>query len=315
MREGTQGRFIEFSSAVSLGRVDTNSGIPRLRHPQRKLVVLCAVLLGAHLASGQQRPANNFDPAVPRLVLQVPQMQHAEVRSDIIYKTVGGTALKMDVYSPPRLKRGAKLPAVIFISGASQAKHWNIYKDYGRLVTTYDMIGIEYDKRYERGGGYGNGSQDTRDLIAYLQQHAQELHVDPERIVVWGFSGGGAILGDLLADDAPSLRGWLASYAVADVLQFVEAAEREKAKQYSAAYSAEARTKALPPIWIARAGLDRASLNEGIDRLVQVLVKKNARFDFVNYPDGQHGFDALDDKERSRVIIRAAFQFILANTR
>jgi acetyl esterase/lipase len=280
-----------------------------------KLVAVCAVVLCAFIASGQQRPANNFDPAIPHLVLQIPQMQQADVRSDIVYNTVDGTALKLDVYSPPGLKPDVRLPAVIFISGASQAKHWNIYKDYGRLVTTYNMIGVEYDKRYERGGGYLNGTQDTRDLITYLQQHAPELHLDPERIVVWGFSAGGAILGGLLADDAPSLRAWLASYAVADVLQFVEAAERDKAKQYSAAYSAEARTKALPPIWIARAGLDRASLNEGIDRLMQVLVKKNARFDFVNYPDGQHGFDAFDDKERSREVIRAAFQFILANTR
>lgn len=295
--------------------VNLSLGVDRIRRHRMKLVAMCAIFLSAFIASGQQPPARNFDPATPHLVLQVPQMQRAEVRTDIVYKTVDGTALKMDVYSPSGLKPGTRLPAVIFISGASQAKHWNIYKDYGRLVTTYDMIGVEYDKRYERGGGYRNGTQDTRDLIAYLQQHAAELQVDPERLVVWGFSGGGAILGGLLADDAPSLRGWLASYAIADVLQFAEAAEREQAKQYSAAYSAEARTKALPPIWIARAGLDRASLNEGIDRLVQTLLKKNARFDFVNYPDGQHGFDAFDDKERSREVIRAAFQFILANTK
>ena len=294
--------------------VNLSLGVDRITRHRIKLVAMCAIFLSAFIASGQQPPARNFDPATPHLVLQVPQMQQAEVRSDIVYKTVDGTALKMDVYAPPDLKPGSRLPAVVFISGGNQSKHWNIYKDYGRLVTTYGMIGIEYDKRYAR-GSYLNGAQDTRDLIAYLRQHAAELKVDPERIVVWGFSGGGAVLGGLLADDAPPLRAWLASYAVADLTQFAEPAEREQAKQYSAAYAVETRTQPLPPIWIARAGLDQPSLNEGIDRLVQALVKKNARFDFVNYPDGKHGFDAFDHKERSREIIRAAFQFILANTK
>jgi dienelactone hydrolase len=66
----------------------------------------------------------------------------------------------------------------------------------------------------------------------------------------------------------------------------------------------------VPPIFIARAGLDDATLNDGVDRFVQLALAKNLTIEVVNHATGHHGFDIEDDNERSREILRRTIEFI-----
>jgi hypothetical protein len=63
-------------------------------------------------------------------------------------------------------------------------------------------------------------------------------------------------------------------------------------------------------MFIARAGLDAAIVNDSIDLFVREALAANAMFDFANHPNGHHGFDILDDDERSREIIARATEFV-----
>src|SRR5436853_12284 len=54
----------------------------------------------------------------------------------------------------------------------------------------------------------------------------------------------------------------------------------------------------IPPILLARAGKDHAELNETIDRFAAEAIRQNVALDLLNYTDGQHAFDILDDTER-----------------
>jgi hypothetical protein len=66
----------------------------------------------------------------------------------------------------------------------------------------------------------------------------------------------------------------------------------------------------VPPIFIARAGLDDKELNDGIDRFVQLALSKNLTLDVVNHATGHHAFDIEDNNERSRDIIKRTLDFI-----
>jgi hypothetical protein len=46
------------------------------------------------------------------------------------------------------------------------------------------------------------------------------------------------------------------------------------------------------------------------DYFVAEAMKSNAQLTFINYPDGQHDFDILDDTEISKLIIRQTVDFM-----
>lgn len=69
------------------------------------------------------------------------------------------------------------------------------------------------------------------------------------------------------------------------------------------------QNSSLPPLLFARAGLDDPDLNAGIDELVRVMLERNCSFDLLNHATGHHGFDTMDDNERSHEVIRATLDF------
>ena len=80
------------------------------------------------------------------------------------------------------------MPAALF----GDWRDAGVYQSYGRVLAASGLVAIPYSKRYARGPtGTANGAEDSRDLIAYVREHAPELHVDKERIALWTFSAGG----------------------------------------------------------------------------------------------------------------------------
>jgi hypothetical protein len=67
------------------------------------------------------------------------------------------------------------------------------------------------------------------------------------------------------------------------------------------------------PMFIVRAGLDSEMVNRGIDIFIQEALSANAFLDLANHRNGRHGFDFLDDDDRSRSIIAGALAFAKAH--
>jgi DNA-binding transcriptional MerR regulator len=76
-----------------------------------------------------------------------------------------------------------------------------------------------------------------------------------------------------------------------------------------------AREGAGLPMFVARAGLDQPLINQSIDTFVQEALAGNAPLELINHPAGRHGFDILDDDERSREIIARAVAFAQVHVR
>lgn len=82
---------------------------------------------------------------------------------------------------------------------------------------------------------------------------------------------------------------------------------------YSPITHLERRRDAIPPLFIAKAGLDRPGINDSIDAFVTRAEEFGAHVQLETHPDGRRAFDILDDDDRSREVIQASLAFMRAH--
>lgn len=250
------------------------------------------------------------------VVLRVPGMDAVRSRRDLVYKTVEGQALQMDVYSPAGPAR--ERPAVLLVHGGPipklGAKNMGVFRSYGELLAASGFVAAAFDHRFLAPARIVDADADVAELIRHVRANAASLGVDPGRIALWVFSGGGPFLAEPLRERPSWLKAVLAYYAALDIRQPPAGADGglspEIRERFSAIGGLGDDAHGAPPVLVARAGLDHPWLNAGIDRFVQAAVARGATLDLMNHPDGRHGFDILDDDARSREIIRRTLDFL-----
>ena len=236
------------------------------------------------------------------IVYHVDGMRDVRVQRDVVYKWDGAAELKMNIYSPARLSGDARVPAVFFVHGGPVPEEflpptqWGVFTSYGELAAASALAGVTFNHRLYAPTDYERSQADVAAAIDHVREHAAQLNVDADRIALWYFSGGGPLLSAVLRDRPAYVRCVLAFYAYLDKRDV-----REKGGGL--------------PMFIARAGLDQPLINETIDLFVQEALAGNAMLDVMNHPAGRHGFDILDDDERSREIIARAVAFAQVHVR
>ena len=262
------------------------------------------------------------------VVYRVPGMDSVKTYKDLAYKTVEGMDVKMDIYTPPGLSDQARLPVVIFIHGGPlpptwtfMPKDWGVYVSYGQLMAASGLVGVTFNHRYY-GWDEANLQQsfgDVIDAIQYVRNHAETYHIDPNRICLWAFSGGGLHLAIPLREKMAFVRCIVSYYAILDVVfpagGLTNVPDKEKLKKFSPLESLTEDNFYIPPILIGRAGLDGLSLNKTVEQFISKALALNETIEVLNHPNGQHGFDILDDDERTREIIARTIEFIQTNLR
>jgi acetyl esterase/lipase len=260
----------------------------------------------------------------PQIVYTLPGMDQVPVRTDVPYKSIDGESLLLDVYTPPGAAPSARRPAVLFVHGDGppdmlrHAKDWGVFTGWGRLAALSGLVGITFNHRSSE--GWTKLPQvvgDISDLIAFVRREAPGLGIDADRLGVWVASAGGpAGLALLLRDPPPFLRCLVAYYTVMD-LQGLPAhvdlpphVTPDLLREFSPVAQVPAGPDSCPPLFIARAGLDRAAINESIDAFIQTSLARNLPVDVMNHPTGRHGFDVLDADARSREIIGRTLEFL-----
>ena len=258
------------------------------------------------------------------LVYHVDGMRDVRVQRDVVYKRDAGADLKMNIYAPARLSGGARVPAVFFVHGGpipaqmTPPTQWGVFVSYGELAAACALVGVTFNHRLYAPSDYERSQTDVAAAIDYVREHAAELNVDADRIALWYFSGGGPLLSAVLRDRPEYVRCVLAFYAFLDLRHRVpadaDAAKVARAAELSAAVYVRAKGAGLP-MFVARAGLDQPMVNQAIDGFVTEALAGNAPLDLMNHPAGRHGFDILDDDERSREIIAHAVAFAQVHVR
>jgi acetyl esterase/lipase len=299
----------------------------------KKVIVLLLVMLGFASIGSAQQPQQSAEPEDPawlkefvhkRIVYSVAGMEQIKARKDVTYKRVQAAELKMDLYSPTGLQRGARRPAVIFIHGGrvppnlrTKPKDWAVYVSFGQLAAASGFVGVTFNHRFYAWESLSDSQSDVADLIAYVRNNADSLGVDKDRIVLWAVSAGGIFLSQPLSDPPSYIRSLVAYYPVLDLQgmrqQTPAAVSDETLREFSPVHHLGKNKKGTPPIFVARAGLDEAVLNAGIDRFIQTALANNVTIDLMNHANGHHGFDIDDDNDRSRDIIKRTLEFIKAH--
>ncbi|MFY9571250.1 MAG: alpha/beta hydrolase, partial [Blastocatellia bacterium] len=265
------------------------------------------------------RPRTLAEIVAMPVVYSVPGMDRVTVKKDLSYKRSDDPNLKMDVYLPPGLPLKERRPAVLFIHGgaASQlrAKDWGIYVSYGKLMAASGLAAVTFTHRL----GYPKtliteGASDVSDAIAYVRANADSLQIDRDRLCLAAFSAGGPMLSIAMRDKPEYVRCIAAVYAFLDIQQSEIHRQHETPetiKRFSPITYIDGETSRLPPIFVALGGRDAiATMNDSIDRFVHEAIAKNAAIEFMNHPNGVHGFDSQNDDDRSREIIRRMIDFM-----
>jgi acetyl esterase/lipase len=251
-----------------------------------------------------------------RIVCRVPGTDRIRVERDRPYKTVSGGALLADVYRPADV--AAPCPAVVLIHGGpvpagTSPKNMGCFVSWGETLAASGLAAVTFSHRFYGGAQLLEAARDVEDAVAWVRSEAAELGIDPGRLGLWAFSGGGPFLSLALREGAPVLRAVVAYYAVLDL--------REEPPGQAAPISDDDRLalspahhvesgRPVPPLLVARAGLDHPFLNATIDRFIAAALAKNAPLEAINHPDGRHGFDILDDDPRSREIAARTIEFL-----
>lgn len=258
-----------------------------------------------------------------RVVYSVPGMDHVTISRDLVYKTVDGLQLKFDVYRPSG-NSAPRRPAIVFVNGDGppemilRAKDWGQYTSWGKLAAGVGLVGVTFNHRStERLTKLRDASSDVSDLLAHIQESGGEFGIDTRRQCVWVCSAGGPlVLPDLISQRPGFLRCTVVYYARLDLRHLREptspVVDDETLRAFSPLQHLEQATS-LPPMLIVRAGRDRPELNETMDRFVSVALSRNLPVEVINHPDGQHGFDTLDDIPRSHEVIRRTLEFMRAH--
>lgn len=229
-----------------------------------------------------------FDPFTTSLVYHEPAMDKVTVRKEI-FKKSNDTTLTVNIYYPPSFSKKEILPVVIFNNGigSNDLPDWKIYKDWAKLAAANGMIGITHQSRQ------GKALKDTEDLIDFLREKSGEFSLDKERIAIWVCS-------------ANSQTG----------LPLAMQQNRNHIRALALYYGIGWNTRENPvkrqdlELLVVRAGLDSHNINRGLDDLIRNALEADVHLQVINYPEGQHAFDAFDNNERSRQVIRETISFL-----
>jgi len=266
------------------------------------------------------RPAKTPGELVmPPVVYRVPGMENIQVRPNLKYTNADDPNLLMDVYTPPGEMPS---PIVLCIHGAAgsqyKPKDWGIFQSWGRLIAASGMAAAVFTHRL----GYPKpmltkAGDDVHQAIEYVRAQAASWNVDPDRIGLMAWSGGGPLLTAAMREKPPYIRCLAAFYAFLDIQQSQPHRDHESwetLKAFSPISCLEVDASTMAPMFAARAGQDAIpGVNDSIDRFIAEAFTANAPVTLMNHPDGEHGFDNQNDDERSKEIIREALTFMREN--
>jgi acetyl esterase/lipase len=263
------------------------------------------------------KPAPSFEELVRlRIVYRVPGTDRVHVDHARSYKSASGGALFADVYTPADAP--APCPAVVLVHGGpvpagSTPKDMGCFVSWGETLAASGLAAVTFNHRFFGGAQLLEAARDVEDAVAWVRSEAAALGIDPTRLALWAFSGGGPFLSLALREGAPALRALVAYYAALDLREKppgpAAPISDEDRLEFSPAHHVESG-RPVPPVLVARAGLDHPFLNATIDRFVAAALARNAPLEAINHPDGRHGFDILDDDPRSREIAARTIEFL-----
>lgn len=153
---------------------------------------------------------------------------------------------------------------------------------------------------------------DTCSLIRRLHDSAADYQLDPTRMALWSCSGNVPTALSVL-DQLPEISAALLMYGFMTEPgdnQFVSAAAEQF--RFSHPPLGENFLDRSGEILVVRAGRDEfPGVNESIDYFVEQAENRSLDVRLIEYKEGVHAFDVLDDSVESKAVLEQAIDFLV----
>lgn len=256
-----------------------------------------------------------------QFIHQAPRMDEVRVTRDIPYAVRGDADLKLDIYRPPEIASGKRLPAVIFIHGdgppgiLAGIKDQSPFQMWGRLAGASGFVGVTFNHRSSQlATRIGDPVEDVDDAIAFVRSRADDYNINPDQLALWSFSAGG-YLGLLAAlKGSPSyIRCAGCYYGVIDLELYLQRAGIDLppgVETFNPIRSLREHGGTPIPLQIIRAGNDRPAFNASIDSFIIAALEHNVDLELLNFAAGEHAFDLFDDSVASKSVVQRSLAFL-----
>jgi len=213
----------------------------------------------------------------------------------------------VDFYLPAG---GGRVPAIVFVHGGPvpadlrpTMRETPVYVGYGSQAAARGVVGVTADLRLHDLTDYPRAAGDAAAAVDAARRHRR---VDPDRIAVWAFSGGGLLLADWLREPPGWLRCLGATYPLLAPWDGAPIEDRFRPADALAGAGSV-------PIVLTRVGRERPWLAGAVAEFLAAARVCGVPVEVVDVPNGQHAFDMLDHTDESRRAVHAAFDAVLAH--
>lgn len=115
--------------------------------------------------------------------------------SNVVYSTAAGTNLTLDLLLPDTREddTSSRFPLVVFIQGSAwhfPETFWQI-PQLGRLAAAGYVTATVTHRNMDDGFPAPAFLKDVKTAVRFLRAHADEYHIDPDRVYAFGTSSGG----------------------------------------------------------------------------------------------------------------------------
>ncbi|MEN9222756.1 MAG: alpha/beta hydrolase [Thermostichus sp. BF3_bins_97] len=258
---------------------------------------------------------------------------------DKVFAQPDGIPLKLRIYMPPDqpLAQGTYPGVLVIYGGAWQRGSPAQDAEFNRLLAAQGYTVIALDYRHAPHYRFPTQLEDVQAGVRFVQEHAQELGVDPQRLAVMGRSAGGQ-LALLLAYHDPDQGSQLAPFrAVIDfygpvdltlgyedpprpdpintraVLEaFLGGSPATMPERYRQASPIEWVRPHLPPTLLIYGGRDHVVQPKYGQLLAERLQQMGNEALLIRIPWADHAFDAVPQGLSSQMALYATERFLAA---
>jgi dienelactone hydrolase len=209
----------------------------------------------------------------------------------------------LDLYLPAGNEPAA---TVVFVHGGPvpsdrrpTPRDWPVYQGYGSAVAARGLVGAAFDHRFH---DFDLINQASEDILTAVDRVRANPRVDPDRIAMWFFSGGGILMGTWLSQPPSWLRCVAASYPICPT--------QEELEDLAISPNEALRSAGGLPILLTRAGQEQPDVAEAVEVFVAAAAEAGNNLEIIDVPDGHHGFDTVDHADQSKAAVERALDWI-----
>jgi acetyl esterase/lipase len=255
-----------------------------------------------------------------RIVHKIPGMDNVHIQKNIPYKQDAGVELNLDLYRPAQGVENNFIPGVLIVpSGPLKRfekyppKEWENVISWARLFAASGLGSVTIDHRFFSVGHLPLASHDVRDAVYFVHAHAPKFSLDPNRLCLLTFWGGGLLIHFAILENPVFLKCLVLYSPLLDMREmkrYQKVLPEDVMDAYSPGKCMSATNQLTLPIFLARARLDSKPLTASIDAFLVNATLRGVPLEVMCHETGRHAFEIRDDNARSHAIIERTIAFV-----